>query len=64
MEQYRLFFSWQSDRKDTKKIIKAALKTAKDKLLIDGIDLFVDEDTRELIDGHGLWKMEIECSLL
>lgn len=54
MEQYRLFFSWQSDRKDTKKIIKAALKTAKDMLLIDGIDLFVDEDTRERVGKRNI----------
>lgn len=54
MEQYRLFFSWQSDRKDIKKIIKAALKTAKDKLLKDGIDLFVDEDTRERVGKRNI----------
>lgn len=54
MGQYRLFFSWQSDRKDTKRIIKAALKTAKDKLLKDGIDLFVDEDTRERVGKRNI----------
>ena len=54
MEQYRLFFSWQSDRKDTKKIIKAALKTAKNKLFKDGIDLLVDEDTRERVGKRNI----------
>lgn len=54
MEQYRLFFSWQSDRKDTKKIIKAALKTAKETLLKDGIELFVDEDTRERVGKRNI----------
>lgn len=54
MEQYRLFFSWQNDRKDTKKIIKAALKKAKTILFEDGIELFVDEDTRERVGKRNI----------
>lgn len=59
MAEYRLFFSWQSDRKDTRKIIKGALKTAKDILLEDGIELFIDEDTRERVG-----KRNIESEVL
>ena len=49
MEKYRLFFSWQNDRKDTKAVINAALKSVKAKLAEEGIDLFLDQDTRERI---------------
>ena len=49
MAEYRLFFSWQNDRKDTKAIINSALKRAKNKLKANGIDLFVDQDTRERV---------------
>ena len=49
MVQYRLFFSWQNDRKDTKVIINAALKKAKNKLKVEGVDLFIDQDTRERV---------------
>ena len=54
MEQYRLFFSWQNDRKDTKKVIKAALKKAKTIFFEDGIELFVDEDTRERVGKRNI----------
>lgn len=54
MKQYRLFFSWQSDRKDTKRIIKVALKTAKANLLKEGIELIVDEDTRERVGKRNI----------
>ena len=54
MAEYRLFYSWQNDRKDTKKIIKAALKTAAEILLQDGIVLKVDEDTRERVGKRNI----------
>lgn len=46
MPQYKLFFSWQNDRKNTKAIIFAALNKAKEKFAEEGIDLFLDQDTR------------------
>ena len=54
MAEYRLFYSWQNDRKDTKKIITAALKTAAEILLQDGIVLKVDEDTRERVGKRNI----------
>ncbi len=33
MADYRLFYSWQNDRKDTKNIIKAALRTTTERLM-------------------------------
>ena len=47
MEQYRLFFSWQNDRKDTRSIINSALNKVKKELEKDDIDLYLDQDTRE-----------------
>lgn len=46
MSQYTLFFSWQNDRKDTRSVINAALREAKAALEADGIELVVDQDTR------------------
>lgn len=46
MSQYTLFFSWQNDRKDTRLVINAALREAKATLEADGIELVVDQDTR------------------
>lgn len=46
MSQYTLFFSWQNDRKDTRSFINAALREAKAALEADGIELVVDQDTR------------------
>ena len=54
MAEYRLFYSWQNDRKDTKNIIKAALRTAAESLLQDGIVLKVDEDTRERVGKRNI----------
>lgn len=54
MAEYRLFFSWQNDRKDTKAIINSALKKAKNKLKADGIDLFIDQDTRERVGKRNI----------
>lgn len=44
--QYTLFFSWQNDRKDTRTVINAALQEAKKSLEGDGIELIIDQDTR------------------
>ena len=54
MAEYRLFFSWQNDRKDTKAIINSALKRAKNKLKANGIDLFIDQDTRERVGKRNI----------
>lgn len=54
MAEYRLFYSWQNDLKDTKNIIKAALRTAAESLLQDGIVLKVDEDTRERVGKRNI----------
>ena len=54
MAEYRLFFSWQNDRKDTKAIINSALKKAKNKLKANGIDLFIDQDTRERVGKRNI----------
>ena len=47
MRQYYLFYSWQSDRRDVKKTIRNAINKAKCLLKNDGIELFIDEDTRD-----------------
>ena len=54
MAEYRLFFSWQNDRKDTKAIINSALKRAKNRLKANGIDLFIDQDTRERVGKRNI----------
>lgn len=45
MAEYRLFYSWQNDRKDIKGIVFNALKSVQAKLKAEGIDLIVDQDT-------------------
>ena len=45
MEEYRLFYSWQNDRKDIKGIVFNALKSAQVNLKSEGIDLIIDQDT-------------------
>lgn len=47
MPQYTPFLSWQNDRKDTKAIIFAALNKAKEKFADEGIELVLDQDTRD-----------------
>lgn len=48
MEQYRLFFSWQNDNKDTKNLIKESLNESKNALYKEeNIELVLDEDTRD-----------------
>ena len=54
---YRLFFSWQSDRKDTKSMIFSALNRAKKEFAKKDIDLIIDQDTR---DRTGKKKIEDE----
>lgn len=46
MKEYRLFYSWQNDRKDTKRIIMSALRVAAETLRKYDIALIVDQDTR------------------
>lgn len=45
MAEYRLFYSWQNDRKDIKGLVFNALKSAQAKLKTEGIDLIIDQDT-------------------
>jgi len=47
MPTYTLFYSWQSDRKDTKELIKKTLFDAKKTFETEGITLEIDEDTRK-----------------
>lgn len=47
MKQYTLFYSWQSDNKVVKTIIRNAIKAAQSLLKNEGIELLVDEDTRD-----------------
>ena len=54
MSQYRLFFSWQNDRKETRAVINAALKGAKKTLKADGIELIIDQDTRNRIGKRNI----------
>ncbi len=53
-EQYRLFFSWQNDRKDTKKVIFAALRKVEEALKKEGLELFIDQDTRERVGKRNI----------
>lgn len=46
MKQYRLFFSWQNDRRDVKNIISSALTKAVRQFAEEGIELVIDQDTR------------------
>lgn len=55
-KEIRLFFSWQSDRVESKKIIQTELQKVTKRLVADGIVLFVDQDTRDRI---GTEKIEV-----
>ena len=54
--EIRLFFSWQSDKEESKKIIQTELQKVTKRLVADGIVLFVDQDTRDRI---GTEKIEV-----
>jgi len=61
--KYKLFFSWQSDRKDTKSMIFCALNRAKQELYQKGIVLEIDQDTRNRtgkrkIEDEVIYKIE------
>ena len=63
MKTYKLFYSWQTDKQETKKIIREALDKAIAKLKVKGIDIYVDQDTRDRIgtssiDAEVLKKIE------
>ena len=49
MKTYSLFFSWQSDKPEAKRIISRALKDVQKQLASEGVELTVDQDTRERI---------------
>ena len=54
MKQYRLFFSWQNDRKESKSVVFSALRKAAKKLAAEGIELFIDQDTRERVGKRNI----------
>ena len=54
-KEIRLFFSWQSDRTESKKIIQTELQKVTRRLVADGIVLYVDQDARDRI---GIEKIE------
>ena len=54
MNRYRLFFSWQNNRKDTKSIVSSALRKAAKHLATEGIELFIDQDTRERVGKRNI----------
>ena len=58
-KKIRLFFSWQSDKMDCKKIIQTELQKVTNRLGADGIVLIVDQDTRNRIGTE-----KIEASVL
>lgn len=67
MPKYTLFFSWQNDRKETKSVIFAALNKAKKKFAEEGIELVLDQDTRNRtgkrnIDAEVLQKIR-DCDI-
>jgi hypothetical protein len=47
MKHFKLFFSWQSDRPDVRKIIRDAIDNAVRLLEKEGIHVYVDQDTRD-----------------
>ena len=49
-----MFFSWQNDRKDTKSIVFSALRKAAKQLATEGIELFIDQDTRERVGKRNI----------
>ncbi len=55
-KKIRIFFSWQSDKGESKKTIQTELKNVKKRLVADGIVLIVDQDTRDRI---GTEKIEV-----
>lgn len=58
-KEIRLFFSWQSDKVESKKIIQTELQKVTKRLVADGIVLYVDQDTRDRIGTE-----KIEASVL
>ena len=54
MKQYRLFFSWQNDRKEAKSVVFSALRKAAKKLDAEGMKLFIDQDTRERVGKRNI----------
>lgn len=54
-KEIRLFFSWQSDKAESKKIIQTELKKVSKRLVADDVVLIVDQDTRDRI---GIEKIE------
>ena len=49
MKHFKLFFSWQSDRPDVRRIIRDAINDAVRLLEKEGIHVYVDQDTRDRI---------------
>ena len=49
MEKYTLFFSWQSDKPEARKIIKEKLRDVKSELEKADVCLIIDQDTRDRV---------------
>lgn len=67
MKTYKLFYSWQTDKPAAKRMIRKALDNAKSRLLAKGIEIYIDQDTRDRIgttsiDSEVLKKIE-ECDI-
>lgn len=52
--QFKLFYSWQSDRKDTKKYIDNALGKAEKKLRVNNVNILIDKDTKGVLGAPNI----------
>lgn len=67
MRKYILFYSWQADNQDVKRFIRKSIDTAINELKQKGIDILLDQDTRDRIgttsiDDEVLKKIR-ECDI-
>lgn len=57
MRKYTLFFSWQNEEKEAKRIINKVLRIAKKDLASKDIEIEIDQDTRNRV---GVQKIDVE----
>ena len=60
MKRYTLFYSWQSDKPEVRKIIWKAINDAVRQLKGDGYDIHVDQDTRNSIGTQNIGTAVLE----
>ena len=60
MKRYTLFYSWQSDKPEVRKIIRKAIDDAVRRLKGDGYDIHVDQDTRNSIGTQNIGTAVLE----